>query len=100
MEGEDSGYNIFYGSSNPDNKAIPTVAYLMSKEGGEVKRFVLEGTDYAYPRTSNKIIRAYLKSKGVADADIMENYTPFVSPIGRLRSTPSRNLARPAGRRL
>src|SRR5260370_6217605 len=49
----------------------------MSKEGGEVKRFVLEGTDYVYPRTSNKIIRAYLKTKGVKDEDIMENYTPF-----------------------
>jgi branched-chain amino acid transport system substrate-binding protein/urea transport system substrate-binding protein len=77
MEGEESSYNIFYGSSNPDNKAIPATAYLMSKEGGSVQRFVLEGTDYAYPRTSNKIIRAFLKSKGVADADIMENYTPF-----------------------
>src|SRR5580658_4642490 len=77
MEGEESSYNIFYGSSNPDNKAIPSVAYLMSKEGGSVKRFVLEGTDYAYPRTSNKIIRAYLLSKGVAAEDIMENYTPF-----------------------
>ena len=61
----------------PDNKAVPAVEYLMSKEGGEVKRFVLEGTDYVYPRTSNKIIRAYLKSKGVKDEDIMENYTPF-----------------------
>ncbi len=49
----------------------------MSKEGGNVKRFVLEGTDYVYPRTSNKIIRAYLKFKGVADEDIRENYTPF-----------------------
>ena len=77
MEGEESSYNIFYGSSNPDNKAIPSVAYMMSKEGGSVKRFVLEGTDYAYPRTSNKIIRAYLLSKGVAAEDIMENYTPF-----------------------
>ena len=76
-EGEEASYNIFYGSSVPDNKAIPAVEYLMSKDGGEVKRFVLEGTDYVYPRTSNKIIRAFLKSKGVADADIMENYTPF-----------------------
>ena len=49
----------------------------MSKEGGGVKRFVLEGTDYVYPRTSNKIIRAYLKTKGVKDEDIIENYTPF-----------------------
>src|ERR1700694_1994587 len=76
-EGEEASYNIFYGSSVPDNKAVPAVEYLMSKEGGDVKRFVLEGTDYVYPRTSNKIIRAYLKTKGVKDEDIMENYTPF-----------------------
>ena len=76
-EGEEASYNLFYGSSVPDNKAVPAVEYLMSKEGGEAKRFVLEGTDYVYPRTSNKIIRAYLKTKGVKDEDIMENYTPF-----------------------
>src|SRR5947209_2224061 len=76
-EGEEASFNIFYGSSVPDNKAVPAVEYLMSKSGGEVKRFVLEGTDYVYPRTSNKIIRAYLKTKGVKDEDIMENYTPF-----------------------
>jgi urea transport system substrate-binding protein len=76
-EGEESSYNVFYGSSVPDNKAIPAVKYLMSADGGDVKRFVLEGTDYVYPRTSNKIIRAYLKSVGVADEDIRENYTPF-----------------------
>ncbi len=76
-EGEEDSYNVFYGSSVPDNKAIPAVQYLMSADGGDVKRFVLEGTDYVYPRTSNKIIRAFLKSKGVADEDILENYTPF-----------------------
>src|SRR6204780_1003413 len=76
-EGEESSYNIFYGSSVPDNKAVPAVEYLMSKQGGDVKRFVLEGTDYVYPRTSNKIIRAFLHTKGVKDEDIMENYTPF-----------------------
>ncbi len=76
-EGEEASYNIFYGSSVPDNKAVPAVEYLMSKQGGDVKRFVLEGTDYVYPRTSNKIIRAFLKTKGVKDEDIMENYTPF-----------------------
>src|SRR3984957_16995580 len=76
-EGEESSYNIFYGSSVPDNKAVPAVEYLMSKDGGEAKRFVLEGTDYVYPRTSNKIIRAFLRTKGVKDEDIMENYTPF-----------------------
>jgi urea transport system substrate-binding protein len=76
-EGEEASYNIFYGSSVPDNKAIPATAFLMSKDGGGAQRFVLEGTDYVYPRTSNKIIRAYLKSVGVKDEDIMENYTPF-----------------------
>ncbi len=76
-EGEEASYNIFYGSSVPDNKAIPAVKYLMSKDGGDAKRFVLEGTDYVYPRTSNKIIRAFLTSVGVKADDIMENYTPF-----------------------
>src|SRR4029077_4512764 len=76
-EGGEAPSKIFTGGSVPDNKAVPAVEYLMSKEGGEVKRFVLEGTDYVYPRTSNKIIRAYLKTKGVKDEDIMENYTPF-----------------------
>ncbi|MCB1475724.1 MAG: urea ABC transporter substrate-binding protein [Rhodobiaceae bacterium] len=76
-EGEESSKNVFYGSSVPDNKAIPAIEYLMSEDGGGIKRFILEGTDYVYPRTSNKIIRAFLKSKGVADEDIMENYTPF-----------------------
>jgi branched-chain amino acid transport system substrate-binding protein/urea transport system substrate-binding protein len=76
-EGEEGSKNIFYGSSVPDNKAVPALKYLMSKEGGSVKRFVLEGTDYVYPRTSNKIMRAFLGKQGVADADIMENYTPF-----------------------
>ena len=49
----------------------------MSKDGGSAKRFVLLGTDYVYPRTTNKILRAFLKSKGVKDEDIMEEYTPF-----------------------
>jgi branched-chain amino acid transport system substrate-binding protein/urea transport system substrate-binding protein len=56
---------------------VPAVEYLMSPEGGSVKRWVLEGTDYVYPRTSNKIIRAFLHAKGVSDDDIRENYTPF-----------------------
>ena len=76
-EGEEASYNVFYGGSVPSNKAVPTVEYLMSPEGGSVKRWVLEGTDYVYPRTSNKIIRAVLHAKGFTDADIRENYTPF-----------------------
>ena len=76
-EGEEASYNVFYGGSVPSNKAVPSIEYLMSDEGGAVKRWVLEGTDYVYPRTSNKIIRAFLHAKGVTDADIRENYTPF-----------------------
>jgi urea transport system substrate-binding protein len=76
-EGEESSKNVFYTGAAPNQQAIPAVEYLMSKEGGEVKRWVLEGTDYVYPRTTNKILEAFLKSKGVAADDIMINYTPF-----------------------
>ncbi len=76
-EGEESSYNVFYTGAAPNQQAIPAVEYLMSKEGGGAKRFVLLGTDYVYPRTTNKILRYFLQSKGIADADIMEKYTPF-----------------------
>ncbi|NBD19830.1 urea ABC transporter substrate-binding protein [Aquabacterium fontiphilum] len=76
-EGEELEKNVFYTGAAPNQQAIPAVEYLMSKDGGSAKRFVLLGTDYVYPRTTNKILRAFLKSKGVSDADIMEEYTPF-----------------------
>jgi urea transport system substrate-binding protein len=76
-EGEESERNVFYTGAAPNQQAIPAVDYLMSDEGGSVKRWVLEGTDYVYPRTTNKILAAYLKSKGVPDEDVMVNYTPF-----------------------
>ncbi len=76
-EGEESSRNVFYTGAAPNQQAIPAVEYLMSADGGEAKRWVLLGTDYVYPRTTNKILRAFLHSKGVADADIMEKYTPF-----------------------
>ena len=76
-EGEELEKNVFYTGAAPNQQAIPAVEYLMSKDGGSAKRWVLLGTDYVYPRTTNKILRAFLKSKGVADADIMEEYTPF-----------------------
>src|SRR5512143_3830156 len=76
-EGEESSYNVFYTGAAPNQQAIPAVEYLMSEEGGKAERWVLLGTDYVYPRTTNKILRAFLHSKGVADADIMEEYTPF-----------------------
>ena len=76
-EGEELSKNVFYTGAAPNQQAIPAVEYLMSKEGGGAKRWVLLGTDYVYPRTTNKILRAFLKSKGVADGDIDEKYTPF-----------------------
>ena len=74
-EGEESSKNIFYTGASPNQQAIPAVDYLMDELG--VKRWVLAGTDYVYPRTTNKILEAYLKDKGVASEDIMINYTPF-----------------------
>ncbi|MDP6831045.1 MAG: urea ABC transporter substrate-binding protein [Alphaproteobacteria bacterium] len=76
-EGEESSRNVFYTGAAPNQQAIPAVEYLMSEDGGGAKRFVLLGTDYVYPRTTNKILRAFLHTKGIADADIMEEYTPF-----------------------
>jgi urea transport system substrate-binding protein len=76
-EGEESSYNVFYTGAAPNQQAIPAVEYLMSQKGGGAKRWVLLGTDYVYPRTTNKILRYFLKSKNVTDADIMEKYTPF-----------------------
>ncbi len=74
-EGEESQRNVFYTGAAPNQQAIPAVDYLMAEEG--VERWVLAGTDYVYPRTTNKILEAYLKAKGVAEEDIMINYTPF-----------------------
>ena len=94
-EGEESERNVLYTGAAPNQQALPAVDYLMSEDGGAVKRWVLAGTDYVYPRTTNKILEAYLKSKGVARDDIMINYTPFgqtdwqtiVSDIKRFGST-------------
>ncbi len=74
-EGEESSRNVFYTGAAPNQQAVPAVDYLMEKE--KVQRWVLAGTDYVYPRTTNKILEAYLKGKGVKPEDIMINYTPF-----------------------
>jgi urea transport system substrate-binding protein len=74
-EGEESQRNVFYTGAAPNQQAIPAVDYLMNEEG--VERWVLEGTDYVYPQTTNKILEAYLLAKGVAPEDIRVNYTPF-----------------------
>lgn len=74
-EGEESSKNVFYTGAAPNQQAVPAVDYLMNDL--KVKRWVLAGTDYVYPRTTNKILEAYLKAKGVSPKDIMINYTPF-----------------------
>jgi urea transport system substrate-binding protein len=74
-EGEESERNVFYTGAAPNQQAIPAVDYLEKEE--KVQRWVLAGTDYVYPRTTNKILEAYLKAKGVKPEDIMINYTPF-----------------------
>lgn len=74
-EGEESSENVFYTGAAPNQQAIPAVDYLMNNIG--VERWVLAGTDYVYPRTTNKILETYLMDQGVAKADIMINYTPF-----------------------
>ena len=74
-EGEESSKNVFYTGAAPNQQAIPAVEYLMNEI--KVKRWVLEGTDYVYPRTTNKILEAYLLAKGVKPEDISINYTPF-----------------------
>ena len=74
-EGEESSRNVFYTGAAPNQQAIPAVDYLAAQEG--VERWVLAGTDYVYPRTTNKILETYLKDKGVKAEDILINYTPF-----------------------
>ncbi|HDL7644360.1 TPA: urea ABC transporter substrate-binding protein [Yersinia enterocolitica] len=76
-EGEEMSPNVFYTGAAPNQQAIPAVEYLLSEDGGAAKRFILLGTDYVYPRTTNKILRAFLHSKGIQDKDIDEVYTPF-----------------------
>src|SRR5690349_11615956 len=76
-EGEEASFNVFYTGAAPNQQAIPAVEYLMSEKGGGAKKFVLLGTDYVYPRTTNKILRYFLTAKGIPEADILEEYTPF-----------------------
>ncbi|GAA4338644.1 urea ABC transporter substrate-binding protein [Pigmentiphaga soli] len=76
-EGEEMSRNVFYTGAAPNQQAIPAVEYLLSSEGGGAKRIFLLGTDYVYPRTTNKILRAFLHTKGIQDSDIEEVYTPF-----------------------
>lgn len=77
FEGQESSRNIFYTGAVPNQQAIPALRFLISKQGGGIKRWFLLGTDYVYPRTANAIVDAYLRGIGVADEDIMTRYVPF-----------------------
>lgn len=74
-EGEESSKNVFYTGAAPNQQAIPATDYYLDELG--VKKFALLGTDYVYPRTTNKILKQYLIDKGIAESDIFVNYTPF-----------------------
>jgi len=76
-EGEECSKAVFYTGATPNQQLIPAADYLMSKEGGGYKKFYLLGTDYVFPRTANKILRAFLLAKGVPADNIAEEYTPF-----------------------
>jgi urea transport system substrate-binding protein len=76
-EGEECSKNVFYTGATPNQQLIPAAEYLMSKEGGGYKKFYLLGTDYVFPRTANKILRAFLLAKGIPADSIAEEYTPF-----------------------
>ena len=74
-EGEESSKNVFYTGAAPNQQAIPATDYYLDEIG--VKKFALLGTDYVYPRTTNKILKQYLIDKGIPESDIFVNYTPF-----------------------
>src|SRR3989442_385793 len=95
-EGEESSKNVIYTGAAPNQQAIPAVDYLMKEVG--VKRWILEGTDYVYPRTTNKILEAYLLSKGVKPEDMSINYTPFGYADWQTRAPPTTKFGPPARR--
>ena len=74
-EGEEQSLNVFYTAATPNQQLIPAAKYMMEEFG--MKKFYLLGTDYVFPRTANKVLKAYLKAQGVADKNIIEEYTPF-----------------------
>jgi len=76
-EGEESSRNVFYTGATPNQQAIPAVQFLLSKDGGEIRRWVLLGTDYVYPRTTNRILEAYLADQGTSPDDVLTIYTPY-----------------------
>ena len=74
-EGEVSSKNVFCSGAAPNQQDIPATDYYLEELG--IEKFALLGTDYVYPRTTNKILEQYLKDKGIPADDIFVNYTPF-----------------------
>ena len=98
-EGEELSKNVFYTGAAPNQQAIPAVEYLMSKEGGGAKRFVLLGTDYVYPRTTNKILRAFLQVQGRRRTRTSTRSTRRSATATTRPSSPTSRSSRPAARR-
>ncbi len=73
-EGEEQSLNVFYTAASPNQQLVPAAEYMLEQGS---KKFVLLGTDYVFPRTANKVLKAFLKAKGIPDANVIEEYTPF-----------------------
>jgi urea transport system substrate-binding protein len=74
-EGEEQSLNVFYTAASPNQQLVPAAEFMIAEHGS--KKFYLLGTDYVFPRTANKVLKAFLKSKGVPDENVIEEYTPF-----------------------
>ncbi|MBW4048167.1 MAG: transporter substrate-binding protein [Proteobacteria bacterium] len=77
FEGEEQSKNVVYLNSPPSSSVLPAVEYLMSPSGGGAKRFYMIGSDYVWPRTINKILKGYWKTKGIPESAWREHYVPF-----------------------
>ncbi|MBP2335144.1 urea transport system substrate-binding protein [Saccharothrix coeruleofusca] len=71
-EGLESSPYIFYTGATTNQQIVPALDYLASQ--GK-RRMFLVGSDYVFPRTANKIIKAYAAAKGVEV--LGEEYTPL-----------------------
>lgn len=74
-EGEEQSLNVFYTASSPNQQLVPAAEFALEELGS--KKFILLGTDYVFPRTANRVLKAFLMKNGVAEEDIYEDYTPF-----------------------
>ena len=72
-EGNECSRNIVYTGLAPNQQILPGIDWLISRAGGDRRRFFLLGSDYVYPRTANHIIRSYIAT---TEAEVIgEAYT-------------------------